>query len=167
MNEALRKTALFTRDLLAYDESLIKIGREGDDIEDFATGYIAIDTLGASQRLAEGETYDGVAEEMAYAIQWQAPVTLSFYGDGAWQRASDYATLLRSQKALELQKTLGIAVHKASGLTDVGIITGQQHGERYELTVNVQYSTGVDVDTLRIDSAQIELRTETGLEIEP
>lgn len=159
MNLALQKTALFTRDLLTYDEALIKIGRQGDDIIDFTIGYIAIDTLGQSQRLASGETYDETAEVMNYAIQWSSPVTISFYGTGAWQRANDFTMLLKSQKALELQDSLGVAIHKVSGLTDVKMLTGQQYGERYEIALNVQYSTGINVETLRIDTEQIELLT--------
>jgi len=159
LNLALQKTALFVRDLLTYDESLIKIGRQGDDITDFTTGYIAIDTLGQTQRMATGETFNGSAEIMNYAAQWTSPVTISFYGTGAWQRATDFSILLRSQKSLELQEGLGVAIHKVSGLTDVKMLTGQQYGERYEITMNVQYSTGVNVETLRIDTEQTELIT--------
>lgn len=159
MNLALQKAALFTRDLLTYDESLIKIGRQGDDITDFTIGYITIDTLGQTQRMANGETYNGTTEVMNYAAQWITPVTISFYGTGAWQRANDFSLLLRSQKALELQESLGVAIHQVSGLTDVKMLTGQQYGERYEITLNVQYSTGVNVETLRIDTEQIELLT--------
>jgi hypothetical protein len=47
------------------------------------------------------------------------------------------------------------------------MLTSQQYGERQELTLNVRYATAADIDTLRIDTAQIELRTEIGLELEP
>jgi hypothetical protein len=47
------------------------------------------------------------------------------------------------------------------------MLTGQQYGERQELTLNVRYATAADIGTLRIDTAQIELRTERGLVIEP
>lgn len=155
----LRKTAMFIRDLLAYDEQLIRVGRQGYDIDDFTIGYIAVDTLGPAQRLGGGEVFDPVAEVMEYQEQWRAPVTISFYGNGAWQRATDFSLLLRSQKAYELQDLLGIGVYLTSGLTDVKMLTGQQYGERQELTVNVQYSTGINVGTLRIDTEQIELTT--------
>jgi hypothetical protein len=155
----LRKTAMFIRDLLAYDEQLIRVGRQGYDIDDFTIGYIAVDTLGPAQRLGGGEVFDPVAEVMKYQEQWRAPVTISFYGNGAWQRATDFSLLLRSQKAYELQDLLGIGVYLTSGLTDVKMLTGQQYGERQELTVNVQYSTGINVGTLRIDTEQIELTT--------
>lgn len=167
MNEALKSTALFVRDLLGHDEQLIRIGRLGEDIDDFTTDYIGVDSLGASIRMASGETYDGTAEEMKYGQQWQAPVTLSFYGDNAWDNATQFALMIKSQAAFELQQSLNIGVFQASQLTDVKILAGQQYGNRIEIALNVRYSIGATVGTLRIDTAQIELRTETGVEIEP
>ena len=132
MNESLRLTALFIRDLLGYNEQLIRIGRQNYDIDDFAIGYIGVDSLGASRRLASGEKFDGTLEKMTYQQQWMAPVTISFYGDDAWDTATTFALLIQSQKALELQESLEIGVFQASGLTDVKMLTGQQYGERQE-----------------------------------
>lgn len=167
MNTALINTAIFIRDLLDYDEQLIRIGRQNTEITDFTIGYIGVDTLGAAQRLASGQMYDGTAEVMSYQQQWRAPVTLSFYGDGAWARAQEFALRIQSQPSLELQEALGISVYQAGQLTDVKILTGQQYGERYELALNIQYSTTVDVDTLRIDTEQLSVISEQGQEIEP
>ena len=164
MNESLRLTALFIRDLLTYDEQLIRIGRQNYDIDDFAIGYIGVDSLGSSRRLASGEKFDGTLEQMTYQQQWIAPVTISFYGSDAWSTATNFSLLIQSQKALELQDSLGLGVYQASGLTDVKMLTGQQYGERQELTLNVRYATTADVDTLRIDTAITEIRTETGME---
>ena len=167
MNESLRLTALFIRDLLTYDEQLIRIGRQNYDITDFTIGYIGVDSLGSSRRLASGEKYDGTLEQMTYQQQWQAPVTISFYGSDAWTTATNFSLLIQSQKSLELQESLGIGVFQSSGLTDVKMLTGQQYGERQEVTLNVRYSTTANVDTLRIDTAVTELRSERGLVIEP
>jgi hypothetical protein len=164
MNEPLSLTANFIRDLLAYDEQLIRTGRQNYKIADFTIGYIGVDSLGASRRLASGATFDGTLEKMTYQQQWIAPVTISFYGDDAWSTATNFALLIQSQKSLELQESFGIGVFQASGLTDVKMLTGQQYGERQEITLNVRYSTSADVETLRIDTAITELRTETGLE---
>ena len=164
MNESIRMTALFIRDLLTYDEQLIRIGRQNYDITDFTIGYIGVDSLGASRRLASGEQYDGTLEQMTYQQQWMAPVTISFYGTDAWATATNFALLIQSQKALELQESLGIGVFQASGLTDVKMLTGQQYGERQEITLNIRYATSVNVGTLRIDTAITEIRTESGLE---
>ena len=157
MNESLRLTALFIRDLLVYGEQLIRIGRQNYDITDFTIGYIGVDSIGPARRLASGEKYDGTLEVMQYQQQWIAPVTVSFYGDEAWSTAANFALLIQSQKSLELQESLGLGVYQASGLTDVKMLTGQQYSERQELTLNVRYATTANVDTLRIDTARIDL----------
>ena len=157
MNEALRLTALFVRDLLNYDEQLIRIGRQNYEIEDFTVAHIGIDALGAAQRLASGQAYDGAAEEMTYQQQWQAPLTLSFYGPNAWTTATQFGLLIQSQKALELQESLGLGVYQASTITDVKILAGMTYGERQDMTLSVRFAVAVDVATLRIDTAQIEL----------
>ena len=160
MNEALRLTALFVRDLLTYNEQLIRVGRQNYEIEDFEIPYIGVDALGAAQRLASGQKYDGTAEEMTYQQQWQAPVTLSFYGPDAWITATQFGLLIQSQKALELQESLGLGVYQVSTITDVKILAGVTYGERQDITLNVRFAISVDVDILRIDTAELEVRHE-------
>lgn len=167
MNESLRLTAIYVRDLLPHPESQIKIGRLGEDITDFTADYIGVDSLGGATRMASGKSYDGGAEEMTYSQQWHAPITLSFYGTNAWANATRFAVLVDSQKSFELQNELGIGVFQASQLTDVKILTGEQYGNRYEVALNVRFSLQAIVDTLRIDTARLRLLTETGVEIEP
>jgi hypothetical protein len=145
------------RDLLNYNEQLIKIGRENFKIKDFTIPYIGIDALGAAQRLASGQNYDGTAEEMTYQQQWQAPITLSFYGPDAWTTATQFGLLIQSQKALELQESLGLGVYQVSTITDVKILAGMTYGERQDMTLSVRFAVAVDVATMRIDTAQIEL----------
>lgn len=157
MNEALKQTAIFIRDLLDYSEQLIRIGRQNYDIEDFTTAYIGVDILGQAMRVSNGEDYDGDDEIMTYAQNWRAPVTVSFYGDGAWARANKFSLLVHSQKSFELQQAQNIGVLVASGITDVKILTGQSYGERQEITMNVLYNVSEDVDTKRIDTAVFEV----------
>jgi len=164
MNESLKRVALFIRDLLGYNEQLIRIGRQNYDITDFTIGYIGVDSLGPARRLASGEKYDGNLERMTYQQQWIAPVTISFYGSDAWPTATNFALLIQSQRSLELQESAGIGVFQATAITDVKMLTGKQYGERQELTINIRYATTVNVDTLRIDTAITEVRTEVGLE---
>ncbi len=162
MNETLRLTAIFVRDLLDYDEMLIKIGRQGDDIEDFTTDYIAVDMLGESRRMASGEQYNGDTEKMTYAQQWQAPTIISFYGENAWNNATRFGLLIPSQAGLELQEDLGIGVYQVGGMTDVKLLAGVQYGNRIDISLNIQYSISAEIDTRRIDVERIEILTENG-----
>ena len=168
MNETLRQTAIFTRDLMGRaNEEYMSIGRDGADIKDFNDPWIAIDTLGPSQRLATGEVFDGTSEVMTYAQQWVAPVTVSFYGPDAWADAAQFAALIPSEKSNQLQVAQGIGVFQAGGLTDIKLLAGRQYEARVEVTLNIQYAIAAEVDTLRIDTAILEVRTERGLELEP
>jgi hypothetical protein len=167
VNQALKKTALFVRDLLAYQENLIRIGRGNHNIEDFETNYIGVDTIGTSIRLATGEKFDDVNEIMTHAQMWQTPIVLSFYGNDADSNASDFSCLIKSQAAFELQQTLGIGLYQASQATDVKTLTGQQYGNRIELNLNVIHTISADVATLYIESVEIELNSEQSTQILP
>lgn len=158
--------AKFVRDLLTYDEQLIRIGRQDFEREQFEKAYIVVDDLGEAQRIASGEEYDGSTgvESMNLSIVWRGPVTLDFYGDDAYARALDVATRMRSQAAAELQQGLGLAIFTPSGITDLKQLTGQQYGERVQMTLTVHLTNSVDIDTLRIDTAQLEIRNEQGVQ---
>ena len=156
--------AKFVRDLLTYDEQMIRIGRQNFEREQFETAYIVVDALGAQMRAASLETYDGDAEELSLGVVWRGPVTLDFYGDGAYTRAIDFSLRMRSQAALELKKSLGINIYTASSATDVKALTGQQYGERVQIEMTVEYSSEIVIDTLYIDTAQLEIRTEDGVQ---
>lgn len=159
----LKTVAIFVRDLLSYDEQLIRIGRQNFERADFETAYIVIDTLAGQQRTAYSEVYDGDAEVQTLSDQWRGTVLIDFYGAGAWTRAVDFSARCRSQAAYDLRVALGIDVHCPSTITDVAALTGQQYGERVQIESAVEYSSIVSIDTLRIDTAQLEIKDETGV----
>lgn len=167
MNQGLKKLGSFIRDLLPYDEQLIRIGRENFVREDFDTGYIVVDSLGPNTRIASGEGFDGDAEEQTLSDLYQSPCTINFYGDGAYGRATLFTLLVRSQLAYDLQNTHELTVNRVSALTDVKALTGQQYGENIELNLVIQYNQTVDLSVLRIDDAQIEINSEKGQELTP
>lgn len=167
MNFGLKQLALYVRDLLTYDEQLIRIGRKNYTREDFETAFIIVDSIGPAERQSSGEHYDGTAEVQTLYDRYQAPCTLNFYGPGAFDRAADFIARMRSQAALELQETLGLTVDRASTLTDVKALTGQQYGENIELSLNIKYNQSVDISTKRIDTAQIDIISEAGQELSP
>lgn len=152
--------AKFTRDLLPYNEQLIRIGRQNFERADFETNYIVVDGLGPIQPLARGQKYDGTAEQMSYSVRQQKPCTMDFYGPGAYDNAERFQLLLRSQQSHDLQHDLGITVNAVNAITDVKALTGQQYGNRVQIELNMNYTVSADVDTLRIDTAQIEIISE-------
>ena len=88
MSDTLTAVAKVIRDLLPYDEQLIRIGRQNFEQEDFETNYIVIDALGDALLTSSTETFDGTAEELSVGGVWRGPVTLDFYGSGTYNRAA-------------------------------------------------------------------------------
>lgn len=154
---------MFIRDLLEYDVSLIERGRRNFEQQDFETAYIVVDGLGAERALTRSSSFDGDAEEMEYSRKYAKPVTIDFYGpiskglDGskAYENAHNFITLIGSQTSKDLQETLGITVGSVSAITDVKALTGQQYGERLQLSIVMHYNVTKSVPTLRIDTAQL------------
>lgn len=161
MNPAVLAVAQFVRDLLSYDEQLIRIGRQDFQRADFEAPNIVVDALGQAQQVACLETYDGTAEEMRHGAIWKGLVTVDFYGTGAYTRARDFTLRARSQAAAELKKALDVTIYQSRGLTDLKTLTGQQYGERVQVELMVAVSSEVVIDTMRIDIAQIAVQTET------
>jgi hypothetical protein len=160
MNKGLVKLALFVRDLLDYDEADIRIGRLDFDTGDFSDNLISIDALSPATRLSGGKTYDGDDEVESIAEIWNQPTTITFWGDDAFSVAEEFIIKLSSQASLEIQEEHELTVFKTSQFTDVKRLTGQQYNERFEITLNIHYNLTADIDTLRIDTEQLELLTD-------
>lgn len=148
--------ARFVRDLLGYDEQLIKFDRKNIISTDFATSYIVVNGNLPQSVLARGQRFNGVTEVMTYTAAVSHSIALEFYGDGAYSNAEDYLMLSASQKANELRRKNGLTIMSVSNITDVGQLLGQSHGNRVHLSFNIQYAPARDVQTLRIDTPQFQ-----------
>jgi len=158
--------AIFVRDLLGLDEQTVRIGRQNFERTDFTAPLIVVDALQPSRRIGQTEDYDGSVgvESLALGTLYQGRITLDFYGADAYTRAEDYSIRSRSQAAYELKRNLGIDLQQPGQITNVGQLTGQQWGERYQLEQTITHSGEIVIDTLRIDEAQIEVWTEEGIQ---
>jgi hypothetical protein len=161
-NPLLKKIAALICDVMGIDESsgLVLIGRRNFEQKDAKTGYIVVDQLGTSERESGSEQYDGDAEVMTYSAIYKTSVTIEFYGDAAHDNARELAGRLRSQAAFEKKYALGIGVNQVSSISDVAQLTGQQYGNRLQMTVVAHDCRTVDVETKRIDVAQFRILTE-------
>lgn len=148
--------ARFVRDLLAYDEQLIKFDRKNIIATDFTTSYIVVNGSLPQSLLARGQRFNRVTEVMKYTTAVSHSIVLEFYGDKAYSNAEDYLMLSASQKANELRRKNGLTIMSVSNITDVGQLLGQSHGNRVQLSFNIQYAPARDVQTLRIDTPQFQ-----------
>jgi len=156
MQDTLRKLAILIRDLLTISESFIKIGRHNFEDDNFGTSYITVDNLAPATLIAYSEEFDGATEDQTLSQLWNLPAIVTFWGDNAYTNLSNFTLLLKSQKALELQTTLGIACFSSNNITDVKLLGGKQYNNRIELNLNINFNLSVTVDTLRIDTAQTD-----------
>lgn len=148
--------ARFVRDLLNYDEQLIKFDRKNIIATDFSTSYIVVNGILPQSVLARGQRFNGATEVMTYTAAVSHSIVLEFYGDKAYSNAEDYLMLSASQKANELRRKNGLTIMSVSNITDVGQLLGQSHGNRVQLSFNIQYAPARDVQTLRIDTPQFQ-----------
>lgn len=154
------KLAILIRDLMKLNEGIVLIGRQDILQKDFKTGYIVVDQLGASMRTASGEKYNGTTEVMTFGDSFKAEMTVEFFGFTAYDNAKKLTGILRSQAALDLKHDLGFDVNRVSSVQDVKQLTGQQNGNRLQMTMMAEDNQTVDVETLRIDVAQFKILTE-------
>lgn len=148
--------ARFVRDLLSYDEQLIKFDRQNVIATDFETSYIIVNGSLPQAVLARGQRFNGVTEVMTYTAAVSHAVVLEFYGDNAYVNAQAFMMLSESQRANELRRKNSLTIMAVSNITDVGQLLGQSHGNRVHLSFNVQYAPAHDVQTLRIDTPQFQ-----------
>lgn len=156
MIDPLIQLMLITRDLLTYDEQLIKKGRINEKMALSTIGYIAVDALAPAQPLSRADKYDGETEVMNYNQSYRLPVTVDFYGTNAADNAAKFSVLIGSHIAQDLQVKYGIRVGAATGITDVKALTGQQYINRLQVELVMHYTQQLNVDVLRIDSAPIK-----------
>lgn len=155
MIDPVKQLALYTRDLLEYDEQLIRAGRENFEDLDLTLNYIAIDSL-LSIDVYYSNSFDGVAESMNYNSRLSGDFTVNFYGEMALNNLQKWSGLRGSQQGVELQEKFHISVYRPTSVNDLKILTNSSYHNRYELAIKIQYNSSIDVDTRRIDTAQLD-----------
>lgn len=148
--------AKFIRDLLVYDEQLIKFDRQDMLQGNFNESYIVVNGSNIANKQSTGASYNGEAEVMNYNESFSQSVIIEFYGDDAYTNSRKFSLLNASQKATELKKLLFISISHISSAIDVKQILGSAYGNRVHLTFNVNYCPSIDVNILRIDTAEFE-----------
>ena len=154
-----KKLKLFIRDLMVMPESAIKDGRDNEVQKNFDIDYIVVDSIAPSQRIAGNLSFDGVEEVQNISNTYMTDYTVDFYGTNAYDKCNEFVLKARSQTAYELKRVLGIGIYQVSSIQDLKKLTGQQYGNRFQVALKVEDCRAVDIDTLRIDEAQIEVLT--------
>lgn len=150
--------AMFVRDLLNQPEGdVVILGRMNTKRDDFTALQITIDSLGPDKPIARGQKYDGNTEVMNHNATRMQTCTIRFYGDAAYEQLNKFNLLSASEQALGIKRSLGITVYLSKGVTDIKLLAGSQYSNEFELTADVMYNESVDIETLRIDTAQFSV----------
>jgi hypothetical protein len=148
--------ANYIKDLLVHNASLVLIGRENFRTENTSEAYIIIDEL-ISTPVASSYEFDETLETETFSTVISADYTIDFYGTNARTNASKFIALQKSQKAYELQRDLGIQVNHVTTLNNLKKIEGSKYSNRYQVSLSVVGNETQVIDTLRIDTAEVEI----------
>lgn len=151
------KLQLVIRDLLAVEEKLVLRGETNEIKVNDTTNYIVVNSLSPAQARVKNKSFDSEEEILTIGTGYRMPVTIDFYGTGAYKNAKDFQLLLKSDKAQYLQTLHQITLTAVSALADVKQLTGSKYVNRYQLTLSLLYNESVALDTLRIDTAVIDI----------
>lgn len=142
--------------ILEYDATLVIIGRENAIKQNSLDGYIMVDRLGQAVPIGKTDTFDGDTEIKQYVQSMSGDFTLDFYGTDANLNAETFTNKQRTQLAHDFQRINDIRVHKVSAFRDIKVLEGLQYKNRIQVEFSVIYNVETNVDTLRIDTAQLE-----------
>jgi len=136
---------------------LIIVGRENFDRIDTSKSFIIVDNLDPGSPIGTNYDYDGDIEEENFSIPVLGVFTIDFYGTNALTNAKAFIVKQRGQLSLELQRDLKITVFHTLRITNLKSIDGSTYNDRRQIEVNVQYNEELTVDTLRIDTAAVNI----------
>lgn len=137
----------------------IVIGRENFIKFNTSDDLIVIDYLVAVP-LSNGEKFDGNDEVMSIGTLNRYKVTILCVGDNASSNQSKIRLMIRSQRSRELQRQLGIRVGSESNFRNLKELHGTIRDDSFEMELDVDIYEDIDIDTLRIDTAVININSE-------
>lgn len=153
------KVCDYIKELLTYDSSKIVAGRTNLTIDDFTQDFIIVDILTLSP-IYRNEDYSGTTEIMKYYTTTKANITVDFFGTNALTHAMNFLNLQSSQKATELQATLGVGLFHTTNIKNLMEKVGTTYFNRYQIELVLLSSNSSDVSTLRIDTVVADIKTD-------
>lgn len=150
----LEQIANFTTDMMEFDPTKVIIGRTNYVNINFDDELILIDML-TSNPIGRSSKYNPTLDSMEYQTLMKGIVTVSFYGDLAFDNAARFITMMESEEAISSAYTNEITYRFPTRIQNLGRLTGTTHNERYEIEMIVQYVQKTIRDKLSIETAEI------------
>lgn len=154
-NVLLKPIARCLRDLLVYDENLIRFGRDNYAPESYTDGVLILDYLTALP-LDAIKSYDSDTEIETITTKYELTTLLDAYGDAGATQAYKFINKVRSENSRQLQKLYGINVFVPSGIQNLRTILGKQQLPRVEVAFTSWVTVSDTESVLRIDEIQYD-----------
>lgn len=162
-NDLLFRVGELVRILTNAQKGELYIGRENILNKDYTKRIFVVDELPPATVLSSGEKFNGTTEVMKFVTMYRHDVTIDVYGATAHLEASKLVGLLRSQLAHDTKTALGLSGFNVSSKTDLKELTGTQYINRIQLACVVHNCETVEIQTMRIDTATLQIRNEKGI----
>lgn len=102
------------------------------------------------------EVYDPINEVMEYVTLYTTVATFTFYGNDSEENTLHFIALAKSQRAIESAKRNAFVYKFPKTGTRIGKVIGSQNQEKFVVEMRVAWAHSTSVDTLRIDTADIQ-----------
>ena len=158
--EVINKVGSFVISLINDSSVVVKKARSNHTKTNFNSNLVLVDNLGKAIKLGGSDTFNGIFESMSYSDYYKQTFTVDFYGSTAFDLCTNFIALLRSQRSYDLQSQLGLTFYHPDGITDLKQLNGTTYNNRLQIDFVVGYWISADIDTLRIDTVEIDINVE-------
>lgn len=142
------------------DEQSI-IARDNYLDSDFKSDLAVVDSL-LNEPIGRTPSYDGENEQLTYQTYRKTQMTVDFYGSNAETNAYTFEARLNSQLVYEFARDNDIEIFNNKTVQNIKNIQGKTVYDRFQLEIVVKYNETITDEVLRIDTAVMEVYTDTG-----
>jgi hypothetical protein len=144
--------------LMSYDANLVFAGRDNFLRQDSSTNYVVVDLVTSGIK-GSGKEFNSDTEIQTITTRYVGSCQVLFYGVDARTNAQSFRNVSLSENAFTLQRSLGINLSRVSQVNNLKVADGKKYHSLYLTEFKVEYSTSDEIETLRLDEAQIEFIT--------
>lgn len=114
--------------------------------------------VGMVSKRAQGtsEVFNPIDESIEYVTNYTGTATFTFYGDNSEDNALHFVPLCKAQRSIESANVNEFVYKLPTTVTHIGKVIGSQNQHKYQIEMRVSWNESATVDTLRIDTADIQ-----------
>lgn len=102
------------------------------------------------------EIFNPINESIEYVSNYTGIATFTFYGDESEDNALHFVPLCKAERSIQSAKENYFTYKLPKTVTHIGKVVGSQNQHKYQIEMMVAWSESATVETLRIDTADIQ-----------